>query len=101
MDNINIKSKLDKFYNLVSENETDYSDNFSELIDSIIQTKEEGKISDADAHILLQLALSKQIKQEFAQLSKWTQWLDDLGGKKEKSFVLDRKSTRLNSSHRL
>ena len=88
MDNINIKSKLDKFYNLVSENETDYSDNFSELIDSIIQTKKEGKISDADARILLQLALSKQIKQEFGQLSKWTQWLDDLGETKEKSFVL-------------
>ena len=79
--------KLNKFYNLILENETDYSDGLSELIDLVMKAKEEGKIGDADASVLLKLVLSKEIKGELNQLNKWAQWLDT-NKKKEKYSVL-------------
>lgn len=71
MDNI----KLNKFYNLVSDNQTEYSDDFSEMVDLIVKTKEEGKIGDADADVLLKLVVSKEIKGQLNQLSRWAQLL--------------------------
>ena len=81
--------KLNKFYNLISENETDYSDNFSELVDLIMKAKEEGKLEDADASVLLKLVLSKEIKGELNQLDKWAQWLDTSKKKEEYSMLLN------------
>ena len=67
--------KLNKFYNLISENQTEYSDDLSEVVDLIIKNKEEGRIAENDANILLKLVLSKEIKEEFNQLNRWAQWL--------------------------
>lgn len=56
--------KLDRNYNIKVRNADPYSDVFDEVIDLAAKAKEEGKITDEQAALIINIAIKKQSLKE-------------------------------------
>ncbi len=69
MENTNIK--LNKFYQLISENQNPYSDDFSEAFSLIVDAKEKKEISELEFNFLAKILLTRTIKEESKDVMRW------------------------------
>ncbi len=86
--------KIDKFYNLITETQTDYGDGLLELTDLILKVKEEGKIDDDEMNLLLKFVLSKETKKEIQGLNKWMEVLSENKDKYSMLFNISSKEKK-------
>lgn len=67
----NNKVKLNKFYQLISEDQNIYSDEFSDAFNSIIEAKEKKEINEIEFNFLVKILLTKTIKEETKDIMRW------------------------------
>ena len=56
--------KLNSNYSIKSSSANVYSDNFNEIVDLLVEAKENGKITEEEMNLLLRIALKKETKRE-------------------------------------
>ena len=62
----NDKVKLDRFYQLVSKDQNVYSNEFSNILDSITEAKKKEEITEIQFNLLLKLLLIERIPRSSA-----------------------------------